>query len=116
MDIWGPNVFSTRKMKFYKPRKFTLSQDYRRLYRFDEENVEWIAHHFLGDQWDRRGGGLCQKQQMQVFLRYMADSGFQVGVGEDIGIDQSTVSKVIHNVRVIITINSLSYYKITHDL
>ena len=30
---------------------------------------------------------------MEVFLRHIGDPGFQVGVGEDIGIHQTTVSK-----------------------
>jgi hypothetical protein len=99
MEFWGPNNFRVRNVKVYKKRKLTRTEDYRSLYRFDEVNVEWIASHFLGNEWDRRGGGLSPKMQMQIFLRYMADPGFQTGVGEDVGVVQTTVSKVIHRVR-----------------
>ena len=52
-----------------------------------------MAEHFLDSTWETRGGALTTKKQLQVFLRYVGDPGFQVGVGEDIGIQQSTVSK-----------------------
>ena len=83
-------------------------EDYRKLYRFDEINIEWLALHFLGENWDKRGGGLSPKQQMQTFLRYMADPGFQNGVGEDVGVDQSTVSKTVHKAGYISTSNLYS--------
>ncbi|XP_062553045.1 putative nuclease HARBI1 isoform X2 [Armigeres subalbatus] len=35
---------------------------------------------------------------MKIFLRYVGDPGFQVGVGEDIGVHQSTVCKTIWRV------------------
>jgi hypothetical protein len=87
-----------RKSKEYKQRRVTENLDYRKLYRFDEVNVEWISDHFLGPSEETRGGALTSKQKMQIFLRYMADPGFQIGVGEDIGVEQSTVSKIIKEV------------------
>ncbi|CAH1962759.1 unnamed protein product [Acanthoscelides obtectus] len=35
---------------------------------------------------------------MRVSLRYVGDSGFQIGIGEDIGVHQSTVSRTVTNV------------------
>jgi hypothetical protein len=99
MEAWGLNIAPFRQVKLYRARKDTLPEDYRTLYRFEETNVEWIASHFLGDVWDSRGGGLSPLQQMKTFLRYMADPGFQSGVGEDLGIDQTTVSKTVHKVK-----------------
>ena len=99
MEFWGPNIFTVRNVKVYKPRRDTGAEDYRKLYRFDEVNVEWISSHFLGEDFDSRGGGLSPKQKMQIFLRYMADPGFQNGVGEDLGVDQTTVSKIVHKVK-----------------
>lgn len=36
--------------------------------------------------------------KMEIFLRYLSDPGFQTGVGYDIGVDQSTVSKTFSEV------------------
>ena len=38
---------------------------------------------------ETRGGALSTKQRLEAFLRYAAGPGFQVGVGEDLAIDQS---------------------------
>ncbi|CAH2000279.1 unnamed protein product [Acanthoscelides obtectus] len=35
---------------------------------------------------------------MRVFLRYVGDPGFQIGIGDGIGIHQSTVSRTVTNV------------------
>jgi hypothetical protein len=87
-----------RSVKIYKARKITLPRDFRTLYRFEEANLEWVASHFLGQSEETRGGALSPKQRMQIFLRYIADPGFQIGVGEDLGVTQSTACKVIHEV------------------
>ena len=87
-----------RTKKEYKTRIATRDCDYKQLYRFEKVNVEWIARHFLGEKTETRGGALSSEQKMKIFLRYMADPGFQVGVGEDLGVDQTTVSKTIHEV------------------
>ena len=83
-----------RKEKVYAPRRECAESQYKQLYRFEEGNVEWMADHFLEHSGERRGGALTAKQQLQVLLRYVGDPGFQVGVGEDLGIHQSTVSGV----------------------
>jgi hypothetical protein len=51
------------------------------MYRFEERNVEYLAEIFLGNTEERRGGALSPKQRMEIYLRYMGDPGFQVGVG-----------------------------------
>ena len=94
-----------RATKSYRPRAKVREADYRSLFRFDETNVEWIAQQFLDfdpttDTQETRGGALDRKTQMQAFLRYMSDPGFQVGVAEDLGIDQTTVSKTIQKVSI----------------
>ena len=76
----------------YRPRRTCQGTNYHSLYRFDQENVIWIGEHFIDDATgETRGGALTTKQQMEVFLRHVGDPGFQEGVGEDIGIHQSTV-------------------------
>ncbi|KAJ8932433.1 hypothetical protein NQ318_023651 [Aromia moschata] len=44
---------------------------------------------------ERRGGAICNVDKMKIFLRYVGDPGFQTGVGEDIGVHQTSVSKVV---------------------
>ena len=87
-----------RKAKVYEERKTCPSPIYRSLYRFDEENVAWLAENFLVDSGETRGGALSVKQKMEVFLRHIGDPGFQVGVGNDIGIHQTTVCKTFSDV------------------
>ncbi|KAK9737197.1 hypothetical protein QE152_g10902 [Popillia japonica] len=82
--------------KRYKRRKVTDNRDYKVLYRFTKENVEWITHYFYGDDnLDTTGGAVSNEIKMKCFLRYVGDPGFQSRIGEDLGIHQSTVSKII---------------------
>lgn len=92
------NVGVVRAAKDYKARVTTRDSDYKSLFRFEKESVEWLAYHFLGENTEHRGGALTSEQTMKVFLRYMADPGFQTGVGEDVGVDQTTVSRTVHEV------------------
>ena len=87
-----------RKEKVYAVRRECPESKYKQLYRFEERNVEWMADHFLEHSGERRGGALNSKQRLQVLLRCLGDPGFQVGVGEDLGIHQSTVSTTITRV------------------
>ena len=90
-----------RKPKIYHPRRSGHHvHDYKRLFRFDENNVNWIVRNVLLDnnEVETRGGALSTKQQLEAFLRYAADPGFQVGVGEDLGIDQASACRSIHHV------------------
>ncbi|KAJ4433356.1 hypothetical protein ANN_15615 [Periplaneta americana] len=47
---------------------------------------------------ERRGGALSSEMKMKIFLRYMADPGFQSGIAEEMGIHQTTVSKTVISV------------------
>ena len=87
-----------RKRKCYHHRSETLSPNYKKLDRFSEENVEWLAEHFLGEYAETRGAALSNKERMKAFLRYVEDPGFQNGIGEKMGIHQSSASKVIGDV------------------
>jgi hypothetical protein len=80
--------------KIYKPRAEIRVEDYRSLFRFNEDNVQWIADHFLGKNTETRGGALTPEIKMQIFLRYVADPGFQVGVAQDMGVDQTTLNEL----------------------
>lgn len=58
-----------RKTKFYKERRETMPSDFKQLYRFEKENVEWLASYFLENTDENRGGALNPFQKMKTFLR-----------------------------------------------
>jgi len=51
-----------RSVIFYPERKESRPEEYHGLYRFSEENVEWIANHFLEPKVETRGGALSPKK------------------------------------------------------
>lgn len=70
-----------RNRKKYRTRRNSDESDFRRLYRFDRENFDFLVNHFLfnGEQGEEmRGGSLNSAQKMKIFLRYVGDPGFQV--------------------------------------
>ncbi|XP_055628999.1 putative nuclease HARBI1 [Toxorhynchites rutilus septentrionalis] len=84
-----------RATKIYKGIRIGDDDNFKQLYRFSRENVDHLAQFFLGNDNETRGGALGDIQRMKCFLRYLGDPGFQVGVGEDLGIHQTTVCKTI---------------------
>lgn len=78
-----------REKQVYKYRTTADSRDYKTLYRFSEANVEWLSQYFLGESEQRRGDALTPKQRIQIFLRYMADPGFQSGIAEETNVHQT---------------------------
>jgi AAA+ ATPase superfamily predicted ATPase len=104
--------FRARNVKRYKIRHEPLNTDFKTLYRFDRDNVHALAVYFLGrDHVETRGGALSAEQKMRIFLRYVSDPGFQAGIGEEIGVHQSTVSKTISEVMIRILENSNEWVK-----
>lgn len=87
-----------RRIKVYKIHRDSDVHNYKELYRFKKENVEWLAQHFLTETTETRGGALSSEEKMRIFLRYIGDPGFQCGVAEDVGVSQSSVSNVIWEV------------------
>lgn len=59
---------NVRKEKIYKTRKECIDDDYKKLYRFNRENVEWLANYFLEDSGEKRGGALSSVEKMKIFL------------------------------------------------
>jgi hypothetical protein len=45
-----------RSQKYYPPRVTSRNEDYHKLYRFSEENVQWLREHFLGHNEETRQG------------------------------------------------------------
>ena len=72
------------KTKIYNARRSGYFHDYKRLFCFTEENVMWIVENVLlvNDELETGEGALSTKQRLEAFLRYVADPGFQVAVGE----------------------------------
>lgn len=89
---------NVRQRKIYSVRKNCRYDDFRKLYRFDRENVEWLANYFLTDTGERRGGALSPINKMKIFLRQVSDPGFQNSVGEELGVHQTTVCKTYTSV------------------
>lgn len=79
-----------RRRKIYKVRRQSDFRNYKELYRFERQNVQWLAQHFLGVTHERRGGALNSEQKIEIFLRYIGDPGFQSGMTEDVGVIRST--------------------------
>ena len=83
-----------RKPREIRTRRVCREGDTKTLFRFEPENVEWLVRTFLGNAPDEtRGAATTKLEQMKSCLRYLASPDFQVGVGEDLGIDQSVVSR-----------------------
>ncbi|KAG8299208.1 hypothetical protein J6590_106527 [Homalodisca vitripennis] len=87
------DVVDMRDVKQYKPRLPTLPRDFKELHRFNEDNVEWLANRFLVATVETRGGALSSVHKTKICLRYLADPGYQKGIGQELGIDQATVSR-----------------------
>lgn len=73
-------------------------RDFKSLYRFNSAQVDWINDHFLQDSEDFRGGKINNLTRMMVFLRFVGDPGFQIGIAEDLGISQSSVCRIVSEV------------------
>lgn len=83
-------------------------------FRFSEENVEWMAEHFLGEAVETRGGAMSPKQQMDTLLYTLGDPDFQSGVAAVTGFLQTTVSKNISRVVEKITEKTNTWIKFPH--
>lgn len=63
-------MVQVRSVKHYKQRRCPMQRDYKQLFRFEEENVEWLANTFLGPTTASRGGALHSVHKMKITLRY----------------------------------------------
>jgi hypothetical protein len=81
-----------RSQKYYPPRVTSRNEDYHKLYRFSEENVQWLGELFLGQNEETRGGLLCSKMRVQIFLRFLSDPGFQIGIGKKESVHRLTIT------------------------
>lgn len=84
-----------RERKVYRERREVGG---KQLLRFEDESVNFLVNEFLPYTEETRGGALTSREKMEIFLRSVADPGFQSGVAEDVGVDRSTACKTIHYV------------------
>ncbi|KAK9880545.1 hypothetical protein WA026_011782, partial [Henosepilachna vigintioctopunctata] len=61
------------------------------------ESVDFLAEQFFEES-DTRCGGVSRRQQMEIFLRFVCDAGFQSGVAQDVGLLRTTANKAIRYV------------------
>lgn len=73
-----PGLSNCRRQKLYLPRRDGIDTNFKSLYRFSRENVNFLASTFLDESSETRGGALNNVQRMKCFLRYVGDPGFQV--------------------------------------
>lgn len=90
-----PAFMNVRQRKAYRMRTHFHSSDYFNLYRFRKENVKWLSEYFLEESYECRGAALSQIKRMEIFLRFLSDPGFQMGVGKEEGIHRTTVCKTV---------------------
>ncbi|KAK9882295.1 hypothetical protein WA026_020404 [Henosepilachna vigintioctopunctata] len=85
-----------RQRKIYSVRSGINERNCKELLRFNSESVDFLAAQFLEES-DTRGGTLAvsRRQQMEIFLRFVDDAGFQSGVPQDVGVHRTTVNNTI---------------------
>lgn len=65
--------------------------------RFENESVNILTAEFLPDNNKTRGKAPTPRNRMKIFLRYIADLGFQNKVPDELfGVECSSVSKFIN--------------------
>lgn len=82
-----------REQKVYRERRQVSG---KQLLRFENDSVDFITNEFLVNSDETRGGAIPPRTKMEIFLRAVADPGFQIGVAEDFGIERSTACKTFH--------------------
>lgn len=82
-----------RNRKTFKARRNIDDDNYKNLLRFEKRSVAYLTATFLPESDEMRGGAVTTQEKMEIFLRYLSDPGFQIGVGEDFGVHRTTVCK-----------------------
>lgn len=85
-------IVDVRDVKHYKPRLSKLVHDFKVLHLFKERHILWLADRFLGRNEKIRRGALSSVYRMKICLRYLSDPGYQLGIGQELGVSQTTLS------------------------
>lgn len=65
-------------VKIYRPRRGSYNKNFKDLYRFNQQNIDFLVNTFMDINHETRGGALNNRQKIKTFLRYIGDPGFQV--------------------------------------
>ncbi|KAK9876865.1 hypothetical protein WA026_015098 [Henosepilachna vigintioctopunctata] len=83
-----------RQRKIYSVRYAINERNCRELLRFNSESVDFLAAQFHEES-DTHGGGISRRQQIEIFLMFVDNPGFQSGVAQDVGVHRTTTKKTI---------------------
>ncbi|KAK9892551.1 hypothetical protein WA026_020534 [Henosepilachna vigintioctopunctata] len=81
-----------RQRKIYSVRSGINERNCKELLRFNSGSVDFLAAQFLVES-DTRGGGISRRKQMEIFLRFVNDPGFQSGVAQDVDVHRTNGNK-----------------------
>ncbi|KAK9869584.1 hypothetical protein WA026_003336 [Henosepilachna vigintioctopunctata] len=84
-----------RQRKIYSVRSGINERNCEELLRFNSESVDFLAAQFLEESNTRL---LSRREQMEIFLRFVGDPGFQSGVAQDVGVHRTTANKTVRYV------------------
>lgn len=76
--IAGFDLLDDRSAKLYKRRRINADKNFKSLFRFERQNIDFLVTSFLDEYHETRGGAISNKQKLMSFLRYIGDPGFQV--------------------------------------
>uniref|UniRef100_A0A034WLC4 Uncharacterized protein n=1 Tax=Bactrocera dorsalis TaxID=27457 RepID=A0A034WLC4_BACDO len=88
-----------RNPKVYQQRKTSLASEDKKLYRFDDSSICWLANYLFEESEETRGGALSNVDKIRLYLRFCADPGFQNGIATDIGVHQSLCRELLRKLR-----------------
>ncbi|CAH1995936.1 unnamed protein product [Acanthoscelides obtectus] len=71
---------------------------YRHLVVTSKNNIGSTKQIFLVENEETRGGALSCIHKMNICLRYLGDPGYQQGTGQELGVNQATVSRTVDRV------------------
>lgn len=69
------NFGQDRRRRKYIERR--VNTNYNNLFRFSEDQIDFLASEFLDESNEHRGGSLSSAHKMKIFLRYVSDPGYQ---------------------------------------
>ena len=99
----GPALAGARRLRNFRFRgemADMIDKELKTRYRFSKNSIEFIADLISEDieRDTKRNKALSPFTQVLMFLRYVASGSFQQVVGDTIGVDKSSVSRVVHRV------------------
>ena len=93
-----------RKERVFRARTCHLNglteNELRARYRFGQESINYLAELLKDDlsRYTNKATGLTVEQQIMIALRFYASGSFLQVIGDTLGYDKSTVSRVVDNV------------------